>query len=128
MNTRWIFGHIVVDGLMTIFFKLLFSINTKYAANQWKRIAFGTTQKWSSFKTTLENYHYPNVIVFSRFLGFFSCHNECLIVNKYSRVLVLFLNIKNVLSYFWFWMYIYQEVGKWLLYCNTGTLTSGRQG
>ena len=80
-------------------------------SNLYKMTTLGTTQKWSSWKggrLIKILYQVTTNQIWSFLAGFsFFSISECFIRNKDFGVLVPFLKIKNVLSYFWFWMYIY---------------------
>ena len=78
-------------------------------SNLYNMITLGTTQKWLPWKgVRLIKNLYQATTKFGcscQVLVFFN--NECFIRNKAFGVLVPFVKIKNVFSYFWFWMYIY---------------------
>ena len=73
-------------------------------SNLYKTTTLGTTQKWSSWKSgcLIKNLHQATTNQIWLFLAGFSffSNSECFIRNKNFGVLVPFLNIKNVLSYF----------------------------
>ena len=60
------------------------------------------------------------MVVLGRFFVFYSHSNICLNKDMWLRAFAPFLKIKNILSYFSFWTYIYWEWW-WLFHCNTGT-------
>ena len=78
-------------------------------SNLYKTTTLGTTQEWLSWESGCLLYKTTTNHMWS-FLArspFFSHGNVCLNKDLQLRVLVPLLKIKNVLSYFSFWMYIY---------------------